>query len=316
MLASQIPAKFPIPWANAASAPYIRTIPTASQIGIQNGAASLTDGFPPDTFVQSSAGGVPPFGQDFNGILNEVTAWIRWATAGGFPTVYDSAFSSSIGGYPQGALLQQVASPQGFWVSSVDNNMSDPDTGGANWINSLVVGGALSGTLPNPSLAVGVAAANVGTLGGSLSGNLPNPSIANSVSLPGSPTTATQAVGDSSTKVATTQFVNRASALTTALGYMEMPNGLLLQWGTSTSTTGSGDIISFSTPFTSHIFSITFSAINASNWPTFGVTVAGWSTYSPTPLAAFELWSAEWKQSSGSWLFAGGLGANWIAIGV
>lgn len=41
-----------------------------------------------------------------------------------------------------------------------------------------VVGGVLSGTLPDPGLAAGAAAANVGTLGGALSGTLPDPGIA------------------------------------------------------------------------------------------------------------------------------------------
>jgi hypothetical protein len=40
------------------------------------------------------------------------------------------------------------------------------------------LGGVLTGTLPNPSLAAGVAAANVGTVGGVLSGTLPNPLFA------------------------------------------------------------------------------------------------------------------------------------------
>ena len=43
----------------------------------------------------------------------------------------------------------------------------------------------LTGTLPNPGLALGAAAANVGVLGGALTGNLPNPSIANSGVTPG-----------------------------------------------------------------------------------------------------------------------------------
>ncbi|KAA1174648.1 hypothetical protein FP026_29625, partial [Rhizobium tropici] len=73
MKASDIPVKFPIPFAASAGGGYIRAIPQASQIGITNGAASLTDGFPPLTFLPVGAGGTPPWGQDFNGILNEIT---------------------------------------------------------------------------------------------------------------------------------------------------------------------------------------------------------------------------------------------------
>lgn len=178
---SQQPAKFSIGFGASAGGAYIRPIPTASQIGIQNGAASLTDGFPPLTFLAESAGGVPPFGEDFNGLLSQLSLWCQWVSAGS-PAYYDSAFSASVGGYPKGALLNQSANPRFYWVSLVDNNSSNPDTGGANWYDTskVVVGGVLTGTLPNPGMAPGAAAANVGTLSGSLTGTLPNPGIANS----------------------------------------------------------------------------------------------------------------------------------------
>lgn len=46
--------------------------------------------------------------------------------------------------------------------------------------------------------------------GGDLTGNYPNPTIKSSVGLSGSPTTTTQTAGDSSTKIATTAFVQTA----------------------------------------------------------------------------------------------------------
>ena len=131
MQASQVPANLNIPFANNAAGGYIRTIPQASQIGIVPGAASLTDGFPPLTFQPVSSGGVPPFGQDFNGILNLVTAWTRWQQAGGVPS-YNAAFSASIGGYPLGAVVIK-GDGTSFWRSLVDNNTSNPDAGGAGW---------------------------------------------------------------------------------------------------------------------------------------------------------------------------------------
>ncbi len=82
MLAADIPTKFNIPFADNAGGAFIRPIPEASQIGIEAGAASLNDGFPPDTFTPVSAGGTPPFGRDFNGLLNQITAWNRWQNAG------------------------------------------------------------------------------------------------------------------------------------------------------------------------------------------------------------------------------------------
>ena len=147
------PPKFPIPWGNSAGGSYIRTIPQASQIGIQNCAASLTDGFPPLSFTPASSGGCPPFGQDFNGILKQITQSSQWQQAGG-TFVWDNSFESSIGGYPKGNLLQNLNTPGCFWSSSTDNNTSNPDTGGANWI-----GGCLG------SIAVGSTTITGGTTG-------------------------------------------------------------------------------------------------------------------------------------------------------
>lgn len=132
MLASAIPTKLPIPFADAAGPAYINAIPEASQIFITPGAASLTDGFPPLTFLSEAAGGIPPFGADFNGILNLISAWNQWQSAGG-PVKYDGTFSTAIGGYPAGAVLMSVAGGS-WWLSTTDNNASNPETGGANWI--------------------------------------------------------------------------------------------------------------------------------------------------------------------------------------
>jgi hypothetical protein len=130
---SQVPNKFPIPWGNSAGSGYIRAIPETSQIGVQNGAASLTDGFPPLNFLPVGSGGVPPFGQDMNGILNQITLWSQWQGAGGLCT-YDSVFSAAIGGYPQNAMLASSSTPGQIWVNTVDNNTSNPDASGTGWV--------------------------------------------------------------------------------------------------------------------------------------------------------------------------------------
>lgn len=162
MLSTAIPAKFPIPFANGAGSGYVRTIPQASQTLITPGAASLTDGFPPLNFISEGAGGIPPFGQDVNGILKEITAWIQWMNAEG-PVGYDSVFSAAIGGYPKGAILTSAAGGS-WWLSTTENNVTDPDTGGAGWLY-LSYGQTHAGN-PNGAVA-GVAAAN-GALASSL----------------------------------------------------------------------------------------------------------------------------------------------------
>jgi hypothetical protein len=139
MQASSIPTKFPLAWGADAGVSYIRPIPVASQIGITGGAASFTDGFPPLCFAPVGSGGIPPFGQDMNGILNEISLWSQWQQAGA-SVPYDSAFSTAIGGYPKGAILANASTVGSFWISTVDNNTSDPDTGGANWIGYSPIG--------------------------------------------------------------------------------------------------------------------------------------------------------------------------------
>lgn len=135
MLLSSMPARFPIPFGNSAGGGFIRSVPTASQIGVNPGFASLTDGFPPLNFVPVAAGGIPPFGQDFNGLLNQVTKWNQWQSAGGAAT-YDATFAAAIGGYPQKAMLSSALVFGNFWMSTADNNMTDPDSSSAaNWVS-------------------------------------------------------------------------------------------------------------------------------------------------------------------------------------
>jgi len=123
-----LPALVPVPFASDADPQYVDTIPPAPSVP---GRASMQGGFPPDNFRPLASGGIPPFGQDMNGILRLVTQWSRWQGVGG-PVGYDASFSAEIGGYPMGAALV-AASGLGWWVSKVDDNVTDPDTGGAGW---------------------------------------------------------------------------------------------------------------------------------------------------------------------------------------
>jgi hypothetical protein len=139
MQASGIPTKFANPFAVSAAGGYTREVPNTTA---DANAASLTLGFPPNTFLPIGAGGAPPDGRDFNGLLNQITAWNQWQQAGG--TVgYDAAFSAEIGGYPLGAVIS-AATIGNFWISAVDNNVTDPDTGGGGWFGFYVINTAPS----------------------------------------------------------------------------------------------------------------------------------------------------------------------------
>lgn len=151
MQLTNTPGKLVLPFANAGAK---NTIPTASQIGITAGAASLTDGFPPLTRTPIAAGGVPPSGLDMNGILYELSAILRWANAGG-GYAYDAAFAtdSNVGGYPKGARIMR-SDGLGYWFNTVENNTTDPEAAGA----------AAAGWVPdftNGVTSVAMASANV-----------------------------------------------------------------------------------------------------------------------------------------------------------
>lgn len=157
MLKSNAPAIITVPFASGAGAGYIRPVPIPSQISITPGAASWTDGFPPLTMTPSGAGGIPPFGQDMNGLLNAETLNMQWKQLG-FDYAWSSSVSTAIGGYPSGARLLR-SDGLGYWLNLADSNTTNPDaTGATNWVAQRVNGGqstivVSSGTYtPDPSV--------------------------------------------------------------------------------------------------------------------------------------------------------------------
>lgn len=130
MQTSNRPRRLTKPFASDAGSGFVRTVPTDAAGG---GAASYSLGFPPETFQPVASGGVPPSGQDMNGVLFDVSGWARWL-AGGGTAVFDAAFSDAVGGYPLGARLASTNNPAITWVSTVENNTSNPDAGGAGWV--------------------------------------------------------------------------------------------------------------------------------------------------------------------------------------
>jgi hypothetical protein len=170
MLASQIPNKVPLPFANSGSK---NVIPTLSQIGITPGIASLTDGFPPLTGTPKVSGGIAPAMQDFNGIFNLITAVQQWQSAGG-AFKYDAAFSTAIGGYPAGAILASTSNTT-YWLNLADSNTTDPDSGAAaNWtpIDAYGIGAVAGLTNANVTLTPAQYGKNILTLAGTLTGNV------------------------------------------------------------------------------------------------------------------------------------------------
>lgn len=172
MQLSQVPTKIPAPWASSAPPGNVTTpIPPTSQIGIVNGAASWPDGFPPLTFIPTTGGGIPPFGRDFNGILKTLSSWDQWESAGGTHQ-WDAAFSSTIGGYPQWAIVSSNVTLGLYYFCTIDNNASNPDAGGAGWIafspigvaaQTVTASGAFTTQRPSVRLARTVSVGNSST---------------------------------------------------------------------------------------------------------------------------------------------------------
>lgn len=122
------PVKIYTAFAQNATAGYITAVPQTTAVP---GAFSWSLGSGPETFIPPGSGGTAPLGDYFNGLQFQITDNLRWIQAGGW-FKYDATFASNIGGYPnQAIILKDDAS--GFYVSTVDNNMSNPNTGGANW---------------------------------------------------------------------------------------------------------------------------------------------------------------------------------------
>ena len=74
--------------------------------------ASYQDGFPPVTMEAVGSGGIPPAGQDFNGIFYDLSDLLVWLNAGGLFT-WNSTFAGAVG-YPLGAVLMSNDGTQVF----------------------------------------------------------------------------------------------------------------------------------------------------------------------------------------------------------
>lgn len=124
------PSNYPLPFASSGTK---NTIPTPAT---GTGKASFTEGFPAVTMMPIVAGGIPPEGKDFNGILYDITTHTVWVNAGG-QYQFDAALSTAIGGYPAGMVLQSNDGLSSY-VSAVDNNTTDfnstPSSIGTLWL--------------------------------------------------------------------------------------------------------------------------------------------------------------------------------------
>lgn len=89
------------------------------------GRASYDVGFPPVTRTPIIAGGIPPFGTDFNGVLYDLSQSIQYLQSGvTFP--FDQDFADAIGGYSVKAIVADPSDPTILWQNNNANNTLPP----------------------------------------------------------------------------------------------------------------------------------------------------------------------------------------------
>ena len=131
------------------------TIPVSSAAPL----ASWNDGFPDTTLLPVTQGGVPPEGQDFNGVLNALSQHAVYGNLGG-KYKFSSALAASTG-YGIGAVVQDAANPGVEWQSLCANNAADPGTGPFA-ITASCAAGVLSVSATSGTMLVGQSVAGAG----------------------------------------------------------------------------------------------------------------------------------------------------------
>ncbi|MCD8179777.1 MAG: hypothetical protein LUE98_21205 [Tannerellaceae bacterium] len=132
---------------------------TISQTATGSGYASVAEGFPDITMIAPADGGLPPRGEDCNGLFYLSTDQKVYLQNGGYIT-FNEEVSELIGGYPQGAILDYYNSDTNVWakvISLVDDNtnnfVDDPSLiDGTNWKYANIATtswGAITGNIEN-----------------------------------------------------------------------------------------------------------------------------------------------------------------------
>ena len=167
MQLSQAPYKITVPFANGASDktyPIPITTVTAGQV-------SWTAGYPLLTRTPLSSGGIPPDGNNENGIFYTLSTIDQWSNAGAFYP-YDPAFSSAVNGYPAGSIILN-SETTGFWYNTTDNNTTNPESSGMGWVPFCPTGiMTVAMTSSNVTLTPVQASNNIIIISGTLTANL------------------------------------------------------------------------------------------------------------------------------------------------
>lgn len=126
-----------IPFASDALPGYVDDIPDTLPSGADPQLASWDKGFPPVTMTPLAAGGIPPRGQSFNGVLKDISEHTAFLCGGG-QYKWSADYVSAHGGYSIGDVLQANDGLSSY-VSAINNNSIDfnttPSSIGVQWID-------------------------------------------------------------------------------------------------------------------------------------------------------------------------------------
>jgi hypothetical protein len=168
------PTFIPEPFADLAASDLVNFPIPDLPPGSPANAASWSQGFPSITMQPEVSGGLPPLGQDFNGILQTITQAIC-ALQAGQPYEFNSSYSTAIGGYDKGALLG-MGDGTGLWINALTGNETNPDDDAhaANWVPGISIGIAAVASLTGGTVTAppSVYRRYIITLAGTLSSNL------------------------------------------------------------------------------------------------------------------------------------------------
>ncbi len=131
MKLSGFTTQFPVLWGSSGTSATVQ-YPLLSGSDVAAGRASVAAGFPAANFTPPEAGGVYPWGADWNGALKTLSVSAQNYESGLVP-IYSADFSSSIGGYPLNAIVSDPTTAGVYWVSTTDSNTSAPGSANASW---------------------------------------------------------------------------------------------------------------------------------------------------------------------------------------
>lgn len=243
---------------NAATATQLATARTINGVSF-NGTANIT-------IADSTK--VPLAGGTMTGTLNAPTFNATSTTDGGFQGIDDDT----------------VTAPSFTWTADLDTGIYHPaadvigfTAGGAERGRINTTGfsgnGSQLSSLNAANISTGTLAVARGGTGVTTSTGSGSNVLNTSPALAGTPTAPTAASGTNTTQIATTAFVQAAVSTVggfteslAANGWCKMPNGLIIQWGLTTSIAGNGSVtVTLPMAFPTACFSATATLVGGTN---------------------------------------------------